>query len=242
MTIRFTGGEPFMSQAQIRAIIRELSRIQKQESNNLKLSIIQTNGLDVKNRELDDFEGLTLPILFEVSLKGTNISEYRFLTFDHPISQRKAKSLLERQSEGYLHLVERFENKDNVQILARLGIFHSSLTKPMFKFVYPNENNVMFNPETWAPQILEIYQDQKRMWAGTFEGKMVVEKIKTGADGSPTMGKRYRRIIERLKSKNIVIEDADKNQLPKIFRDRYYYKRGNVIYERAQKVIETQIP
>ena len=81
----------------------------------------------------------------------------------------RAKSLLEKQYEGYFHLVRALKNVNNVLVLARLGIFHSSITKPMFKFVYPNDKNrVMFNPKDWAPQILEIYKDQKRIWDETF--------------------------------------------------------------------------
>lgn len=242
ITIRFTGGEPFISQNQTRGITKELSKIEKCRSKSLQLIIVQTNGLDVKKRDLDFFKTSKLPILFEISLKGTNVEEYRFLTFEKPITQRNAKKILQKQYEGYFYLTEMFEKKVNIQILARLGIFHSSITKPMFKFVYPEDNErIMFNPENWDNKIFEIYTDQRRLWNKTFDKKMVVEKIKTGADGRPAMGQRYRRIIDDLKMKDIMIEDVNKMRLPKSFSEKYYYKRGNAIYGPAQNFIKNRM-
>lgn len=241
--IRFTGGEPLMSQAQIRGIIRELSRIQEQELESLDLIVIQTNGLDVATKDLTEFGNLSLPLLFEISFKGTNVDEYRWLIFERAINIREAESFLKKQFEGYMHLVKTFKDKENALVLARLGIFHSSLNKPTFKFVYPNDKKrLMFNPADWSPHILEVYQNQKGIWDETFDGKMVIEKIKTPADGSPGIGKRYRRVIEHLKSKNLLVEEVTKIPLPKVFKEKYFYKRGNEVYESAQRLLKIHAP
>jgi len=235
-TIRFTGGEPLISQDQINGMIKELNKIERKEFPNLDLIVIQTNAIKVEQKDLAHFNIQEFPLLFEVSLKGTNISEYKYLTFDHPISDEKAKSILNQQMTGYGHLVNIFERFQNINVLARLGIFHSSLNKPTFKFVYPfDQNHLMFNPEQWAPQIYDLFEDQRRIWGSRFDGKMVIERLKNPGQGSPGMGKRYRRIIEHLKSKNVLLEDRGKTSLPQIFKDKYCYKNGDLIYQLALK-------
>lgn len=92
--IRFTGGEPLLSQTQIDGMLRELSAIENRRLSNLDLIVIQTNALNVENRDLRGFRETSLPILFEVSLKGTNVTEYRYLTFENPVSDETAKSIL----------------------------------------------------------------------------------------------------------------------------------------------------
>jgi len=237
--IRFTGGEPLLSQNQIDGMIRELSKIENMKLPNLDLIVIQTNAIGVENRDISGFQNLNLPILFEVSFKGTTIEEYKYLTFENPISEEKADNIFESQMQGYKHLVKTFENKKNISVLARLGIFHSGINRPMFKFIFPTDKNrLMFNPNNWDPRIHELFQDQKRIWNDTFDGKIVIERLKTGADGPPGMGKRYRNVIEHLKLKNLLIEDPHKLPLPKVFKEKYYYKRGNKIYSTASHKIK----
>lgn len=237
--IRFTGGEPLISQVQIDGIIRELFKIEDMKLPNLDLIVIQTNAIGIENRDIDGFQNLNLPILFEVSFKGTTIEEYRYLTFENPISEEKADNIFESQMRGYKHLVKSFENKKNISVLARLGIFHSGINRPMFKFVFPfDKNKLMFNPNNWDLRIHDLFQDQKRIWKDIFHGKIVIERLKTAADGSPGMGKRYRNVIEHLKLKNLLIEDPSKLPLPKIFKEKYYYKRGNEIYLAASYKIK----
>lgn len=238
--IRFTGGEPLLSQVQVDGMVREISLIEE-KGLNLDLIIIQTNGLYVKKLNLNGFLKLGLPILFEVSFKGTNSREYSYLTFDSPIPLDRAEKILNLQVSGYFYLKEMFHYKENIAVLARLGIFHSSLRRPQFKFVYPDTNSLMFDPNNWASMIWDVFTDQSRFWGKTFGGKLVVEKLKTPADGSPGMGKRYRRIIEILKSKRLLIEDTRKTPLPDVFREKYYYKRGYEIYQTVSKVIKKQI-
>ncbi len=79
--------------------------------------------------------------------------------------------------------------------------------------------------------------DQVGIWGGVFEGKTVVEKIKTPADGSPGMGKRYRAIIDKLKSQRLVEES--KSALPRPCKERYFYKRGNEVYWRAARALSS---
>lgn len=232
--IRFTGGEPLISQSQIDGIVWELTKIEKKNLPNLDLIVIQTNAIDVEKRNLNGFKEISLPILFEVSFKGTNIEEYQYLTFEEPISRDKANLVFEKQITGYKCLVETFEGCKNVKVLARLGIFHSGINRPMFKFVYPtSKNRLMFDPNRWDARMKYVLKDQRKIWGNVFEGKIVVERIKTGADGPPGMGKRYRRIIDHLKSKNLLIEDPSKSPLPEEFVETYYYKRGNEIYQKS---------
>lgn len=236
--IRFTGGEPLISQDQIDGIVRELNKIDRENPSNLDLIVIQTNAIDVEKRDFEGLKSISLPILFEVSLKGTNIEEYQYLTFEEPISYDKADLIFEKQINGYRHLVKNFENCRNIKVLVRLGIFHSEIKRPMFKFIYPtNRNRLMFDPNSWDLRMNYILQDQKKIWGNTFEGKIVVERIKTGADGPQGIGRRYRRIIDRLKSKNLFIEDPTKSPLPERFIKTCYYKRGNEIYQKSSHEI-----
>ncbi|MCD6530437.1 4Fe-4S cluster-binding domain-containing protein, partial [Candidatus Bathyarchaeota archaeon] len=71
--IRFTGGEPLLSQVQIDGMIRELRKIENVKLPNLDLIVIQTNAIGIESRDIDGFQSLDLPILFEVSFKGTTI-------------------------------------------------------------------------------------------------------------------------------------------------------------------------
>jgi len=231
--IRFTGGEPLISQRQIDGMIQEISVLEERNPPDLDLVIIQTNALDVKERDLNGLLELSLPVLIEVSLKGTNVREYAYLTFDLPIPMEKAEQIFDRQMRGYVHLVEKFRRTKNILILARLGIFHSSLTRPTFKFVFPDTEELMFNPRDWSQKIVDIHLDQNRIWGKTFEGKLVVEKLKTPADGSPGIGRRYRRGIDLLKSKRLLVEDPRREPLPRGFKERYFYKRADVIYRSA---------
>ncbi len=51
------------------------------------------------------------------------------------------------------------------------------------------------------------------------------------------MGQRYRRVIEHLKSKDLVIEDKLKVSLPKQYKENYFHKRGNENYELTNQII-----
>ena len=173
--IRFTGGEPLLSQRQVDGIIREISMLEKGNPPDLDLVIIQTNALDAEKRELNDLLELEVPILLEVSLKGINAREYACLSYDAAIPIEDAKRIFDRQKRGYVHLAEKCRRAKNISILARLGIFHSSLNRPTFKFVFPDTRQLMFNPRNWSPDIVDILLDQNRIWGKTFESKLVVE-------------------------------------------------------------------
>jgi len=75
----------------------------------------------------------------------------------------KAKQLLDGQKRGYTHLVEKFRRTRNILILARLGIFHSSLMRPTFKFVFPDTGELMFHPRDWSREIIDIHLDQNQI-------------------------------------------------------------------------------
>ena len=233
--IRFTGGEPLMFQNQIDGIVRELSAREDTIKEYVNLVVVQTNAIGIGERSLKEFSRLQVPLLFEVSFKGTNVAEYQYLTFENPTSSGSAESVLSKQVEGYRHLAKVFADNENIAVLARLGIFHSSLNSPTFKFTYPsNEGALMFAPSRWDKRFYDIWFDQKAIWGETFEGKMVVEKLKTPADGSPGIGRRYRAIIDHLKSKGLLLEDTRKSAIPQEFRERYYYRKGDEIYKAAE--------
>lgn len=231
--IRFTGGEPLLRQKQIDGMVRELELIEKRYLNNLDLIVIQTNAMLDDKINIDELFKFSLPILFEVSFKGTNIKEYQYLTYQQPISQDGAEKIMKMQLEGYKVISEKCASLANISILARLGIFHSSITRPTFKFVYPGTEELMFNPVDWHPDFKDILSNQKRIWGKVFERRFVVEKIKTPADGSPGMGRRYRKIIEQLKRKELMLELQ--STLPNYFCEKYFYMRGNDIYWRAAR-------
>jgi molybdenum cofactor biosynthesis enzyme MoaA len=98
--IRFTGGEPLLSQTQVDGMIREISIIEKKNISSLNLIVIQTNALSVEKLNLDGFLKLSYPILFEVSFKGTNPQEYSNLVFYSKISIKRAKEILIQQARG----------------------------------------------------------------------------------------------------------------------------------------------
>ncbi len=231
--IRFTGGEPFISQEQIDGMIEELTILEHQNLRSLDLVVLQTNGLTIEKKDLIGFSSINLPLLFEVSFKGTTIKEYEYLTFKEVTAKEIASKLMDGQHHGYQHISSLFRSTNNIAVLARLGIFHSSVNVPTFKFIFPETTNLMFAPDKWDERMREVLKDQVSIWNGTYENKLVVEKLKTPADGSPGMGRRYRAIIDTLKAKKMIEEK--KASLPKIFGMTYFYKRGNEIYWRAAK-------
>jgi uncharacterized Fe-S cluster-containing radical SAM superfamily protein len=236
--IRFTGGEPLISQNQINCMIAELSARENLIRENVDLIVVQTNGIGIQGRDISKFGNLSLPLLFEVSFKGTNLAEYQYLTFDNPISPDLAESFFSQQTQGYKHLLDTFADKDNIAVLARLGIFHSSLNSPTFKFVYPSKRgSLMFAPSKWDQRFRDVWLSQKSIWKETFSGRIVVEKIKTPADGSPGIGRRYRAIIEQLKARDLLLEDSKRTKISDEFRERYWYKKGYEIYNSAVKFI-----
>lgn len=236
--VRFTGGEPFLRQDQISGMLVQLEKIQENKPEHLDLIVIQTNAISIREELISPFLEINLPILFEVSFKGTNPREFSYLCFENPIDEKAAKSIMEKQIYGYLTISDCSRSTGNISIIARLGIFHSSVNQPTFKFVFPGTTDLMFSPENWHEDFRYILKDQCDIWGETFEEKMIVEKIKTPADGSPGMGKRYRTIIDRLKSKSLMVES--KSSLPKNFGRYYFYKKGNEVYWRAaQKLKDT---
>ncbi len=235
--IRFTGGEPLLLQKQIDGIIEELRKLEKLELKNLDLVIIQTNAISVEERNIEGLFEFELPILFEVSFKGTNIREYRHLTQRNQIGKDDAEYYMKKQIQGYKIILEKCNSINNISVLARLGIFHSSVTNPTFKFIYPGTKELMFNPNNWESNFEEVLQNQNRIWRDTFERKFVVEKIKTPADGTPGIGKRYRNIIEMLISKGLIEES--KSKLPDMYQRSYFYKRGNEIYWRVSNILKS---
>lgn len=228
--VRFTGGEPLLNQNQVNGMIRELRKIEEMNLNHIDLIVIQTNAISAESLNIDRFFELKLPILFEVSFKGTNYREYQYLTYSKPINRNNAERIMKMQLRGYMYISKKCASVKNISILARLGIFHSSLKEPTFKFVFPDTRKLMFDPNNWASEIYQVLQDQNRIWGDLFENKFVIERLKTPADGRPAMGKRYRYIIEKLKSKKLLIES--KSKLACKYQVSYYYKRGNVIYQK----------
>jgi hypothetical protein len=235
--IRFTGGEPFINQEQTNLIIDALYTLNKNKPQNLSLVVIQTNGIGLKAREgLSDIAKLRrLPIVFEVSFKGTNATEYQYLTHQEFINLKQAQNIMTNQFEGYNYLSSKFKEIPNISVLARLGIFHSSVKHPTFSFVYPT-GNLMFNPAQWDEEFIMLLEHQASLWGNLFDGKLVVEKLKTPGDGNPGMGKRYRGIIDKLKEKGVLNEG--RIDLPFQYHQSYIYKKGNEIYWlAAQKLI-----
>lgn len=229
-TIRFTGGEPLNHQEQIDGIVRELKLIEAKNPQNLDLVIVQTNAISVSDLNVTELFDTQLPILFEVSIKGTNITEFEHLLFEGRIDTRSAQHFMNKQLEGYEIISNACRSRNNISVLARLGIFHSSVTKPTFKFIDPTTNKLMFNPDNWDNRFLNLHLDQNEIWGDIFGEKVVVEKIKTPGDGSPNMGKRYRQVIEKLRSLEILEEK--KSSLPKIYQEKYLYKKGNDVYSK----------
>ncbi|MDP2215777.1 MAG: hypothetical protein Q8J68_00575 [Methanolobus sp.] len=229
-TIRFTGGEPLYHQEQIDGIIRELKLIEKKNPPGLDLVILQTNAISVSNINLKELFEIELPILFEVSIKGTNIKEFELLTFESRIDAKSAQYFMEKQFKGYEIISNVCKPKKNISVLARLGIFHSSVTKPTFKFIDSTTHELMFNPDNWDKRFLNIHNDQNRIWSDLFDRKVLIEKIKTPGDGSPNMGIRYRQVIEKLKS--IGILEENKSSLPQIYHEKYLYEKGNDVYSK----------
>jgi len=192
------------------------------------LIIVQTNAISIENKNIDELFTSELPILFEVSLKGTNTREYQYLTQQDPINPIQAKSIMEKQIIGYDYIDAKSQGSRGTGLLARLGIFHSSVKRPTFTFVFPDTGDLMFNPEYWSHEFSHILSSQTKLWGPSFERKLVVEKVKTPADGTPGIGKRYRAIIESLKEKRLLNES--KSTLPSIYASYYFYRRGNEIY------------
>ena len=229
--IRFTGGEPLLHQSQIQGMTSVLSEIESHALPNLDLIIIQTNAIAVAERDIGGLFNFSLPILFEVSFKGTNVKEYQYLTYTAPIDYARAERIMDKQLEGYQAISSYCSSKGNMSILARLGIFHSSIKRPKFAFVSPDTKELMFNPEKWDEQFYSLFDNQRKKWENVYSRKLVVEKLKTQGDGTPPMGRRYRRIIDGLITMGI-LEEGERS-LPEIYQRYYLYQKGNEIYWRA---------
>jgi organic radical activating enzyme len=226
--VRFTGGEPLLYQHQICAIAQAMAAVVSSKPKAPPLFIVQTNAVLSPAVDITPLLQTTLPLLFEVSLKGTNEREYQYLTYQEALAPEAAQALMRKQLNGYAKISELCHSPANIRVLARLGVFHSSRTSPTFAFVFPGTNELMFHPGSWSQGFKDVLADQKTIWGQAFDGKVVVEKLKTPGDGSPRMGPRYRAIIDHLKALQLLQES--KRKLAPEFAANYFYKKGNDVY------------
>lgn len=205
--VKFTGGEPLINQPQIEDINNKIKEISK---NNPKIFyVIQTNGL-IEEMEskmeslLQGLENLTSKIIIEFSFKGTNVEEYQYLTRANKINQTNASLLMKQQVDNY-HLVKDYiQNKGNVALLPRLGIFHSGNIQVKYRFVYPyKQNMLMFQKENWSDEIKSVFED----YINNSKLRMIpVEPLITASSEFNQIGKRYSKIISSLLSRKIIRE------------------------------------
>ncbi len=234
--LRFTGGEPLYTQQQINGMAEIINEIDRRVQHNLDIIVIQTNALSVDDMDVDGLYQTKLPLLFEVSLKGTNSMEYRYLTSQEPIEYAKAIPIMQKQFHGYRKIAEKCHSLGNIKVLARLGIFHSGMTRPKYRFIFPETRKIMFHPSYWCTEFNGILQDQNGTWNDVFERKFVVEKIRPSTYGTQNMSNRYRRIISLLEAKGLV--EKRKTELPNIYKQKYYSNLSIHIYKKAAVLLK----
>jgi len=124
--------------------------------------LIQTNGIEVGKGAVDISALATISsprLLFEVSFKGTSCHEFELLT-------QKNGQLYKHQMAGYSKLRELSRTKPHIQVVAVLGIYHSSVLGPSkYAFVDPESGKVMFDDmKCWDSQFKEIWFSAGLKW------------------------------------------------------------------------------
>ena len=161
--------------------------------------LIQTNGIKIGKEDisLDRLQTKTEQLyLFELSFKGTNRNEFSLLTGKEP-------ELYGYQLKAYEILHELYEKNHNIQVVAVLGVYHSSVVGNESKYVFtsPNNGNALFdNQKLWNEQFRNIWsstrlkwvepvrRSPKRLWEGVYErcGPLGTGILKYYPDGLPT--------------------------------------------------------
>jgi len=157
--IRFTGGEPTLYWNEI---IEAIYLFQDDETTNQVPILIQTNGVElgrgsVNVNLLDSID--TQLILFELSFKGTNRNEFSLLT-------RKNPEWYAHQISAYNTLLEFSRAHPNIQVVAVLGVYHSSMkSKSKYAFTNPLDGTLLFDDETsWEEGFTKIWKKASLKW------------------------------------------------------------------------------
>lgn len=157
--IRFTGGEPTLYWSDISEFLDMFQRVNDEKRVPI---LIQTNGIEIGkgNVNLDILGGNSAQkFLFELSIKGTNSSEFEILT-------TKPQDLYKHQVAGYYALKNISNQFPNVQVVAVLGVYHSSVSGPSkYAFVNPQNNRLLFESyESWDDGFKEIWEGTTLKW------------------------------------------------------------------------------
>ena len=157
--IRFTGGEPTL-------YWDEIVRISNAFENDARINgmpiLIQTNGINIGAGEasVDELVSIrTQRYLFELSFKGTNREEFSVLTGKEP-------ELFKFQLDAYEKLRNLSKKNKNINVVAVLGVYHSSVKgKSKYAFINPHNGTLMFdNPDLWDDRFLKSWQSARFKW------------------------------------------------------------------------------
>lgn len=157
--IRFTGGEPTLQWSGIMDVVRLL---QSSIDPPRPAILFQTNGIEIGEGRapldsLSEFHGQRF--LFELSLKGTNPSEFALLA-------GKSADLYECQLSGYQRLLELSQAESHIRVVAVLGVYHSSIARPSrYAFADPSSGQLLFDAENlWDSRFSALWRSAPCRW------------------------------------------------------------------------------
>lgn len=167
---RVVGGEPLLNKNYLNFLLKVLSEISSIDCEKFnKGIIIQTNGIylgmsDLSDitRALDEFykKVSDVKLIIEVSIKGTNVEEFKLLT------RVDNEKFFKYNLDAYFKLQklkEKFEKFDVVAI-AGFGISESALvnglerSKTLMTVIF-KDNKPIYHPDFWSTEFETLYDD-----------------------------------------------------------------------------------
>lgn len=157
--IRFTGGEPTLQWTGVAEVFSELHRLRHDQPPPI---LIQTNGIAIGEGTASLEVLKATPgqrYLFELSIKGTNAAEFALLTGREPTQYRS-------QLRGLAALKSLSAQVPNVEVVAVLGVYHSSTRGPSkYAFVDPSDSHLLFeDPSRWDPDFRNHWSSASVKW------------------------------------------------------------------------------
>lgn len=156
---RFTGGEPTL---QWDGLAEVLTQLQTALMPPRPPILIQTNGIAIGRGEVDLSslsEDREQNYLFEISFKGTNAAEFSLLT-------NRPAELYQYQLAGYQRLLDLSQTSPHIQVVAVLGVYHSSI-RGLSKYAFVNQRsgNLFFDQdESWDSDFSELWISAPLKW------------------------------------------------------------------------------
>lgn len=170
--MRILGGEPLLNDTYIRYLFSFIEKIAQKDTEQFNNGIIiQTNGIWIGNHDITLLENClnriyelnpNLRIAIEISIKGTNPSEFSLLT-------RSSNQFYNANINAYYKLRRILTGNLRATIIAGFGISESLLlsngqSPKSIMTIISNENSPTFHPDNWSIEFTNLYNQFTNDW------------------------------------------------------------------------------